>query len=99
MLAYAVGFGGSMIWFGSSAGVAVSNLYPDAKNVGRWLYHGWHVAIGYVVGFFVLLAVLGWHPTPKRGDAPTLPAASAAGKAASTVAPPGRELTAYLSSS
>jgi hypothetical protein len=29
VLAYAVGFGGSMIWFGSSAGVAVSNLYPE----------------------------------------------------------------------
>ncbi|HBS32367.1 MAG TPA: citrate transporter, partial [Parvularcula sp.] len=28
ILAFAVGFGGSMVWFGSSAGVAVSNLYP-----------------------------------------------------------------------
>ena len=37
MLAYAVGFGGSMIWFGSSAGVAMSNMYPEAKSVGRWL--------------------------------------------------------------
>jgi Na+/H+ antiporter NhaD/arsenite permease-like protein len=60
-LAYAVGFGGSMIWFGSSAGVAISNLYPEAKSVGAWLRHGWHVAVAYVVGFFVLLAVLGWH--------------------------------------
>ena len=34
MLAYAVGFGGSMIWFGSSAGVALSNLFPEAK-IGR----------------------------------------------------------------
>src|SRR6476469_7997648 len=31
-LAYAVGFGGSMIWFGSSAGVALSNMYPEAKS-------------------------------------------------------------------
>ena len=61
-LAYAVGFGGSMIWFGSSAGVALSNLYPEAKSVGQWLRHGWHVAIAYVIGFFVMLAVLGWHP-------------------------------------
>jgi Na+/H+ antiporter NhaD/arsenite permease-like protein len=60
-LAYAVGFGGSMIWFGSSAGVAISNLYPEAKSVGAWLRHGWHVAVAYVIGFFVLLAVLGWH--------------------------------------
>jgi Na+/H+ antiporter NhaD/arsenite permease-like protein len=61
-LAYAVGFGGSMIWFGSSAGVALSNMYPGAKSVGLWLRHGWHVALAYVIGFFVLFAVLGWHP-------------------------------------
>jgi len=61
-LAYAVGFGGSMIWFGSSAGVALANLYPEAKSVWPWLKHGWHVAVAYVIGFFVMLAVLGWHP-------------------------------------
>lgn len=65
-LAYAVGFGGSMIWFGSSAGVALSNLYPEAKSVGAWIKGGWHVAVGYVVGFLILLAVLGWHPEPLR---------------------------------
>ena len=69
MLAYAVGFGGSMIWFGSSAGVAISNMYPEAKSVGRWLRHGWHVALAYVIGFFVMLALVGWHPTDKRGHA------------------------------
>jgi len=61
-LAYAVGFGGSMIWFGSSAGVAISNLFPEAKSVGAWLRHGWYIAVAYVAGFFVLLATLGWHP-------------------------------------
>jgi Na+/H+ antiporter NhaD/arsenite permease-like protein len=60
-LAYAVGFGGSMIWFGSSAGVALSNLYPEAKSVGQWVRHGWHVAVAYVIGFALMLAVLGWH--------------------------------------
>ena len=75
MLAYAVGFGGSMIWFGSSAGVALSNMYPEAKSVGLWLRHGWHVAIAYVIGFFVMLALVGWHPTPKRGDPPAAPPA------------------------
>ncbi len=65
-LAYAVGFGGSMIWFGSSAGVALSNLYPEAKSVGAWLKGGWHVAVAYVVGFFILLAVMGWQPQAKR---------------------------------
>jgi len=65
-LAYAVGFGGSMIWFGSSAGVALSNMYPEAKSVGLWLRHGWHVAVAYVLGFFVLLLVLGWHPNERH---------------------------------
>jgi hypothetical protein len=37
-LAYAVGFGGSMIWL------------------------GWPVAVAYVVGFFFMLAIIGWHP-------------------------------------
>ena len=61
-LAYAVGFGGSMIWFGSSAGVALSNQFPEARSVAAWIKGGWHVAVAYVVGYFVLLAVLGWHP-------------------------------------
>jgi hypothetical protein len=61
-LAYAVGFGGSMIWFGSSAGVALSTMYPEARSVGNWLKHGWHVALAYVVGFAVLNFTLGWHP-------------------------------------
>jgi Na+/H+ antiporter NhaD/arsenite permease-like protein len=62
VLAYAVGFGGSMIWFGSSAGVAVSNLFPEARSVGQWLRDGWYVIAGYVVGFAVLMAVVGWNP-------------------------------------
>ncbi|HUL67069.1 MAG TPA: citrate transporter [Burkholderiaceae bacterium] len=61
-LAYAVGFGGSMIWFGSSAGVALSNMYSQARSVGQWLLHGWHVTLAYVIGFFVMLAVIGFHP-------------------------------------
>jgi Na+/H+ antiporter NhaD/arsenite permease-like protein len=61
-LAYAVGFGGSMLWFGSSAGVAVANLFPEAKSAGQWLRQGWHVAVGYVIGFVVFLLVSGWQP-------------------------------------
>ena len=68
MLAYTVGFGGSMIWFGSSAGVALSNMYPQAKSVGSWITSGWHVTVAYVVGFFVLLAVMGWVPQAIRTD-------------------------------
>nr|WP_242466316.1 citrate transporter [Chromatium okenii] len=62
MLAYAVGFGGSMIWFGSSAGVALSNIYPEAKSVGAWLRQGWHVTLAYIIGFAALLLTLGWQP-------------------------------------
>jgi Na+/H+ antiporter NhaD/arsenite permease-like protein len=85
-LAYAVGFGGSMVWFGSSAGVALSNLFPEAKSVGAWLRHGWHVAVAYVVGFAALNFVVGWHPTQPRHapeppaiQAPAPPAAPAPG--------------------
>jgi Na+/H+ antiporter NhaD/arsenite permease-like protein len=64
ILAYAVGFGGSIIWFGSSAGVALANIYPEAKSVGLWLRHGWYIAVAYLIGFFVILTLLGWHPDP-----------------------------------
>ncbi len=61
VLAYAVGFGGSMIWFGSSAGVALSNIFPEAKSVGAWLKSGWHVAVAYVIGFLIMIGTVGWH--------------------------------------
>ena len=64
MLAYAVGFGGSMIWFGSSAGVAITNLFPESKDAVAWMSGGWHVAVAYVAGFAVMLSLLGWHPDP-----------------------------------
>jgi Na+/H+ antiporter NhaD/arsenite permease-like protein len=62
VLAYTVGFGGSMIWFGSSAGVALSNLVPEAKSVGEWVRRGWFVPIGYVLSFLLLLLLHGWQP-------------------------------------
>jgi len=62
LLAYAVGFGGSMLWFGSSAGVALTNLYPEGRSVGAWLRQGWHVPVAYVAGFFVMFGLLGWRP-------------------------------------
>jgi len=68
VLAYAVGFGGSMIWFGSSAGVALSNQYAQIRSVAVYIRHGWHIIIAYIVGFVALLLILGWHPTPKRAD-------------------------------
>lgn len=75
-LAFGVGFGGSMLWFGSSAGVALSNMFPEAKSVGQWLRHGWHVALAYVVAYLTMVAVLGWHPEPlNKKPAPQLSAA------------------------
>jgi len=68
MLSFAVGFGGSMVWFGSSAGVAITNLYPDARSFLRWLKEGWFVPVAYLAGFFVMLGLLGWNPTPESGS-------------------------------
>ena len=66
-LAYAVGFGGSMIWFGSSSGVALSSMYPEANSVVKWLRHGWYIIVAYLVGFYVMLGALGWRPdSPHR---------------------------------
>ncbi|HUE79855.1 MAG TPA: hypothetical protein VMN38_09525 [Sphingomicrobium sp.] len=62
LLAYAVGFGGSMVWFGSSAGVALTVEFPQGRSVVKWLKEGWFVPIAYVVGFFVMLLAFGWFP-------------------------------------
>jgi Na+/H+ antiporter NhaD/arsenite permease-like protein len=66
ILAYTVGFGGSMIWFGSSAGVAITNRFPEARNVVKWLLNSWHVIIAYIIGFFALYLILGWNPSDNK---------------------------------
>ena len=66
LLAYAVGFGGSMIWFGSSAGVAICNMFPEARSTGRWLREGWPIAVAYVAGFAALLLILGWNRAARK---------------------------------
>jgi Na+/H+ antiporter NhaD/arsenite permease-like protein len=66
MLAYTVGFGGSMIWFGSSAGVAITNKFPEGRNVILWVKKGWHVAAAYVIGFWVLYLLMGWEPADNK---------------------------------
>jgi Na+/H+ antiporter NhaD/arsenite permease-like protein len=66
MLAYSVGFGGSMIWFGSSAGVAITNKFPEGRNVIEWIRKGWHVTVAYVIGFFVLYFTMGWEPADNK---------------------------------
>ena len=67
-LAYAVGFGGSMIWFGSSAGVALASMFPQARSVADWLKNGWHIALGYLLGFAIMLFTLGWHADPPHKE-------------------------------
>ncbi|OGG61281.1 citrate transporter [Candidatus Kaiserbacteria bacterium RIFCSPHIGHO2_02_FULL_49_34] len=60
-LAYAVGFGGSMMWFGSSAGVAVSNDHPRIRNTKVFLRESWIIPIAYAIGFLSLY-LIGWDP-------------------------------------
>jgi Na+/H+ antiporter NhaD/arsenite permease-like protein len=62
LLAFTVGYGGSMIWFGSSAGVGICNRFPEAKHTGRWIKEGWHVAVAYAIGVAVFMLLVGWKP-------------------------------------
>jgi len=66
MLAYTVGFGGSMVWFGSSAGVAITNKFPEGRDVFLWLRKGWHIAPAYVFGFVFLFMIMGWEPADNK---------------------------------
>src|SRR6202008_498980 len=63
-LAYAVGFGGSMLWFRSAAGGAGGSEYPEGRSAVAWLRYGWHVAVAYVISYLVMVVALGWHPDP-----------------------------------
>lgn len=51
LLAYSVGFGGSMTPFGSSAGVAITTEFPEAKSLWRWWKEGWYVPVSFPIGF------------------------------------------------
>jgi Na+/H+ antiporter NhaD/arsenite permease-like protein len=62
LLAYAVGTGGSMLWFGSSAGVAVSAEFPGARSAWRWARNGWHVPLAFLLGFLAQRGIHGWNP-------------------------------------
>lgn len=59
LLAYSAGVGGSAIWFGSSAGVALTSLFPEGRSVVRWVREGWYVPVSFVFGFFVMLWIGG----------------------------------------
>lgn len=63
-LAFTIGFGGSLIWFGSSAGVALTNIFLETRSVGRWLWHGRFVIVAYVISFLIMLWRIPWRPEP-----------------------------------
>jgi len=74
VLAYSVGFGGSMIWFGSSAGVALSNMFPEMRSVVQYVKKGWFVIVAYIIGFFIMLGTVGWNPhDPHNKEKTTTP--------------------------
>lgn len=59
LVAYSVGYGGSAMWFGSSAGVALGVQYPEFYNTKKWF--GWTgpfvaVTITYLFGVATLQA-------------------------------------------
>jgi len=76
-LAFAVGFGGSMVWFGSSAGVALCNMYPEGRSVFAWVKGGWHVAVAYLLGFAAMMLLLGWAPDEHAGRKASAPSVEA----------------------
>ena len=60
------GFHGEMAWLEREPAKRVDPraIFPEAKSVLTWLRAAWFVPAAYVVGFFVLLGVMGWHPQP-----------------------------------
>lgn len=86
-LAYSVGFGGSMIWFGSSAGVALASRFPQARSVGLWIRRGWYVPIAYVVGFGVMLATVGFQAGTSLRSQPARAEAAPAAALSASVCP------------
>jgi Na+/H+ antiporter NhaD/arsenite permease-like protein len=78
-LAYAVGFGGSMLWFGSSAGIALCNMYREARSVVQWLRHAGWIVIAYVISFLAMLSVSRWQPDAVSSQPATQPLAIQSG--------------------
>ena len=58
LLAFCVGYGGSMMSFGSSAGVAITQktYFPEAAGLKAWVVEGWRVHVSYVIGTVCLAA-------------------------------------------
>jgi hypothetical protein len=52
------------------SGSRADQSLPEARSVTKWLRHGLHIAVAYVIGFFAMLAVWNWHPDapPAAGE-------------------------------
>jgi Na+/H+ antiporter NhaD/arsenite permease-like protein len=57
LLAYCVGFGGSAMWFGSSAGVATGLIFPEVYNTKKWVKPFFVVTGIYLVGCVAYLMI------------------------------------------
>ncbi|KJU81786.1 conserved hypothetical protein, membrane [Candidatus Magnetobacterium bavaricum] len=57
LLAYCVGFGGSAMWFGSSAGVAIALKFPQVYETKRWLKPFFIVMLSYLVGIMAYIGI------------------------------------------
>ncbi len=57
LLSYCVGFGGSAIWFGSSAGIALGELFPEVYDTRRWIMPFFVISGIYLAGATAYLLV------------------------------------------
>ena len=53
-----------------AAGVALSNQFSEAKDVFKYVKNGWHVTLVYIVGFVLIMGLLGWQPHPPHKKTP-----------------------------
>jgi putative effector of murein hydrolase LrgA (UPF0299 family) len=44
-------------------------MFPEMRSVTNYIRKGWFVIIAYIIGFFIMLGLVGWHPhAPHRKD-------------------------------
>ena len=55
-----------MVWFRSSAGVGLGNLFSESRSVRAWIRGGWHVIAAHVLGFVAVTLAAGWNPALER---------------------------------
>jgi len=63
VLAFAVGVGGSITNFGSSAAIALWADFPEARKFGAWIPWGLLVLVIFTISYFGMVAIVDYHPT------------------------------------